>query len=315
MPPGVFGMLFGDNVGASLVTHPAIKAVVFTGSPKGGRVLFNLAANRPDPIPVSAGMSSINPVILMPGALAERSDAIAAGLADSITLGSGQFCTNPGLVIGFQGTTFDAFCQKLANEIKNRPAAVMLNRPTLKNYLYGLNRHRQLTGVELLTCGAAENGRAEACLFRADASLLSDPAHPLEEELFGPATVVVAVQDMPELIKLLPGMRGHLSTSLFANENDLADADAHQLIETFETRTGRLILNDFPTGVEVCEAMIHGGPWPVTSDSRSTSVGTLAIDRFLSPLCYQGYPDSMLPPALQGNNPLGVRRFVDGEWC
>jgi NADP-dependent aldehyde dehydrogenase len=313
MPAGVFGMLFGDNAGAPLVTHPAIKAVGFTGSPKGGRALFDLAAARPDPIPVFAEMSSINPVILMPGALAERSDAIAAGLADSVTLGSGQFCTNPGLVIGFQGAAFDAFCQKLADEIRNRPAAVMLNRPTLKNYLYGLNRHGQIAGIELLACGAAENGRAEACLFRADAALLSDPAHPLEDELFGPATVVVAVQDVAELLKLLPVMRGHLSTSLFANVDDLADAC--QLIDTFESRTGRLILNEFPTGVEVCEAMIHGGPWPATSDCRSTSVGTLAIDRFLRPLCYQGYPDSLLPPALQDNNPLGLRRLVNGTWC
>jgi NADP-dependent aldehyde dehydrogenase len=142
--------------------------------------------------------------------------------------------------------------------------------------------------------------------------LLSDPAHPLEEELFGPATVVVAVQNMAELLKLLPVMRGHLSTSLFATADDLADA--RQLIETFESRTGRLILNEFPTGVEVCEAMIHGGPWPATSDCRSTSVGTLAIDRFLRPLCYQGYPDSLLPPALQDGNPLKIRRLINGEW-
>jgi NADP-dependent aldehyde dehydrogenase len=156
------------------------------------------------------------------------------------------------------------------------------------------------------------NGRAEACLFRAEASLLIDPDHPLEEELFGPATVVVAVKNTQELLDLFPTIRGHLTTSLFANSADLAAAPL--LLEVIETRVGRMILNDVPTGVEVCEAMVHGGPWPATSDGRSTSVGTLSIERFLRPVCYQGYPDCMLPAALQDANPWGLSRQVDGIW-
>lgn len=312
MPGGVFGMLFGDNVGAPLVSHPAIKAVGFTGSLRGGRALFDLAASRPEPIPVFAEMSSVNPVVLLPGALAERGDAIAAGLAASVTLGAGQFCTNPGLVIGFAGDAFDAFCRTLAKEMGSKPPCVMLNRAILKNFKEGVERQGKTAGVNLLAAGSSEADRAAACLFSADAALLFEPDHPLEQELFGPATVLVALKDRQELKELLPSLRGHLTASIFADSTDLADS--RHLIEILETRVGRIILNDFPTGVEVCDAMMHGGPYPATSDSRCTSVGTLAIDRFLRPVCYQGYPDQLLPAALQDGNPLGLRRLVNGEW-
>lgn len=312
MPSGVFTMLFGDASGAPLVTHPAIKAVAFTGSLRGGRALCRLAADRPEPIPVFAEMSSVNPVILLPGSLQERSSAIAASLAASVTLGAGQFCTNPGLVIGFAGDSFERFCAQLADELAARPAAVMLNRSILAAYRTGISAYQQTSGIRMLVDGPAEELRAEPRLFRADAALLRDPARPLEQELFGPCTVVVAVQDQEELLALLPSLHGHLTASLFAGEDD--QALLPRLLGSLETRVGRLILNEVPTGVEVCDAMVHGGPWPATSDSRSSSVGTLAIERFLRPVCYQGYPDSLLPPAVQQANPLRLRRLVNGVW-
>jgi NADP-dependent aldehyde dehydrogenase len=312
MPGGVFNLLFGDTVGAPLVLHPAIKAVAFTGSLRGGRTLFDLAASRPEPIPVFAEMASVNPVLVLPDALVQRSDAIAAGLANSVCLGAGQFCTNPGLVIGIAGAGFDAFCQQLATEIEGKPPAVMLNRSILATYREGVVRQMAMPGMELLAAGAAEGERAGACLFRADAALLVDPDRPLEQELFGPTTVVVAVPSWSELLALLPTLQGHLTASIFAGTED--EHLVAELLPLLEARVGRLIFNEYPTGVEVGDAMVHGGPYPATTDSRGTSVGSLAIERFLRPVCYQGYPDRLLPPELQDANPLGLRRLLNGEW-
>ncbi len=312
MPPGVFGMVFGAGVGGALVKAAEIKAVGFTGSLPGGRALCDLAAARPEPIPVFAEMSSINPVILMPGALAERGAQIARELADSVNLGAGQFCTNPGLVIGFKGAAFDAFTQSFAAAMGSRDPAVMLNSGTLQSYLDGLERMLQTEGVAELVSGPQAENRAQSCAFKAAAGLLADPGKPLEEEVFGPSTVLVALDDLQQLLNLAPGFNGHLTASLLAAEGDLENCRA--LISALEPRVGRLILNAYPTGVEVCDAMVHGGPYPATSDSRGTSVGTLAIDRFLRPVCYQGYPDRMLPEALQNANPLGLRRLVNGDW-
>jgi NADP-dependent aldehyde dehydrogenase len=312
IPSGVFAMLFGDNVGASLVKCPEIKAVGFTGSLAGGRVLSDIAAARPEPIPVFAEMSSVNPVILLPGALRERCGAIASGLADSVTLGAGQFCTNPGLIICFDGEPLDTFCQMLALEIENRSSAVMLNRSVLMNYQNGIRRLSQIAGVERLAGAITVVDRAEACLFRASPDLLRCQARPLENEIFGPVTVVVTVKDLQELLEIIPDLKGHLTANLFAADSELSDVMS--IFKLLETRVGRIILNDFPTGVEVCDAMVHGGPFPATSDGRCTSVGTLAIDRFLRPVCYQGYPDSMLPEALQNSNPYALLRLVNGSW-
>ena len=312
MPSGVFGMVFGEGVGRALVLAPEIKAVGFTGSLPGGRALCDLAASRPEPIPVFAEMSSINPVILMPGALAARSGAIAAGLAGSVTLGAGQFCTNPGLVLGFRGKGFDAFLGEFAEAMRGKAPAVMLNSGTQKSYLDGLARMIGTSGVEQIAAGPAEADRAQSCVFRAEASLLTDPKHPLEEEVFGPCTNVVALNDLKELLEMVPVLHGQLTASLFAEGDELQDC--RELIEALEQRVGRVILNDYPTGVEVCDAMVHGGPYPATSDSRGSSVGTFAIDRFLRPVCYQGYPDQMLPDPLKNGNPLGLRRLVNGEW-
>lgn len=312
MPSGVFGMLFGDNVGAPLVTCPEVKAVGFTGSLRGGKALSEIAASRSEPIPVFAEMSSVNPVILFPGALREKGSSIAEGLAASATMGAGQFCTKPGLVISIEGGTFDTFCQMLAAEMASRPAAVMYNRSILRNYHDGINRLSQIPGMEMLAGETVEGDRAAACLFRAPPELLRCPARPLESEVFGPVTVLVTVKDLQELLEILPALKGHLAASLFAADSELSAV--RPVVETMETLVGRVILNDFPTGVEVCDAMVHGGPFPATSDSRGTSVGTLAVDRFLRPVCYQSYPDHMLPAPLQDRNPYGLLRLVNGRW-
>jgi 2,5-dioxopentanoate dehydrogenase len=312
LPAGIFGMLFGDTIGADLVKSSGIKAVGFTGSLQAGRILCELAAQRPEPIPVFAEMSSINPVILLPGALEQRSKEIAAGLAASATLGSGQFCTKPGLVIGFSGEPFDRFCSQLAAAIAEKEPAVMLNRGILKQYNDGIERLSRLPGVHRLADGSMQDNRAQSTVFIADSSLLHDRKRPLEQEIFGPATVLVPVNDLQELMMLLPGLHGQLTASLFAEQNELNNCQP--LVSALETRVGRIIFNDYPTGVEVGDAMMHGGPYPATSDSRATSVGSLAIDRFLRPVCYQGYPDCLLPEPLQNANPLGITRLINGEW-
>lgn len=312
MPSGIFGLIFGDRIGAALVKAPEINAVGFTGSRAGGRALFDMAAARPDPIPVFAEMSSVNPVILMPGALTERSESIAAELADSVNLGAGQFCTNPGLVIGFKGEPFDTFARQFSEAMGNREPAVMLNASILRNYLDGVRRMQETAGVEELAHGPQAENRAQSCAFTAAADLLADQRKPLEEEVFGPSTVLVALDDMQQLLDLVPQLNGHLTASLIAAESD--QENCRELMTALETRVGRLILNAYPTGVEVCDAMVHGGPYPATTDSRGTSVGTLAIDRFLRPVCFQGYPEQMLPDALKSANPLGLRRLVNGEW-
>lgn len=312
MPKGVFGMIFGARVGANLVQAPQIKAVGFTGSLHGGRALFDLANARPDPIPVFAEMSSINPVFMMPDKIASEGEAVATALADSVALGAGQFCTNPGLIIGFKGAGFDAFTAQLSTALAGKPPAVMLNAGGLRSYLDGLARVAALDGIETLGAGDTAEGRAHTCVFRGDASLLTIDGKPLEDEVFGPSTVVVALDDPSELPALVAAMNGHLTGSIFATDAELPKyAD---LIAALETRVGRVIFNQFPTGVEVCDAMVHGGPYPATSDSRGTSVGTLAIDRYLRPVCYQNCPDAALPEPLKDANPLGLKRLVNGSW-
>lgn len=312
LPAGVFGMLFGNMIGADLVKAPGIKAVAFTGSLRAGQALCELAAQRPEPIPVFAEMASINPVILLPGALEQRGELIAAGLAASATLGSGQFCTKPGLVIGFKGEYFDLFCNELAAAIGEKEPAVMLNRGILKNYDDGLDYLSRLPGTKCLSGGKTHENRALPSVFLADSSLLRHQDHPLENEVFGPVTVLVAISDQQELMELLPKLHGHLTASLFAEQGELSDC--LPLIEALETRVGRIIFNDYPTGVEVCDAMVHGGPYPATSDNRTTSVGSQALERFLRPVCYQGYPDSLLPATLKNANPQGILRLVNGKW-
>ncbi|TLX65035.1 aldehyde dehydrogenase (NADP(+)) [Stutzerimonas nosocomialis] len=311
MPTGVFNMIYGAGVGEWLVKHPAIQAVGFTGSLRGGRALCDMAAARPQPIPVFAEMSSINPVLLMPEALRQRGDLIANELTASVVLGCGQFCTNPGLVIGICSPEFTRFLDKLAGFMADQPPQTMLNAGTLESYRKGLAHLRDQPGITLLAGREQQGNQAQPQLFKADARLLIEGEEVLQEEVFGPTSVVVEVADRAELIRALQGLRGQLTATLIAEAADLADSA--DLVALLEQKAGRLLLNGYPTGVEVCDAMVHGGPYPATSDPRGTSVGTLAIDRFLRPVCYQNFPDALLPDALKNANPLGINRLVDGE--
>lgn len=311
MPAGVFNMIYGAGVGEALVRHPAIQAVGFTGSLKGGRALCELAAARPQPIPVFAEMSSINPVLVLPAALQARGEQVARELAGSVVLGCGQFCTNPGLVIGIAGEAFSNFLAALGAQLADQPGQTMLNAGTLRSYAQGVQRLHQHPGVRHLAGADQAGDQAQAQLFQADVSLLLDGDALLQEEVFGPATVAVAVADEAELRRAVQALHGQLTATLIAEPEDFQRFAA--LVPLLQRKAGRLLVNGYPTGVEVCDAMVHGGPYPATSDARGTSVGTLAIDRFLRPVCYQDYPDALLPDALKNANPLGLQRLVDGQ--
>jgi NADP-dependent aldehyde dehydrogenase len=310
MPKGVFNMIFGGGVGELLVKHPVIQAVGFTGSLKGGRALCDMAAARPQPIPVFAEMSSVNPVIVLPGALKARGATVAKELAGSVVLGCGQFCTNPGLVIGIRSAEFSEFVAGLGDAIASQPAQTMLNAGTLRSYANGVAQLSSHAKVSRLAGNEQAGKQAQPQLFKADVSMLLEGDHLLQEEVFGPTTVVVEVADSAELTRALQSMHGQLTATLIAEREDLAAF--RDLLPLLEVKAGRVLLNGYPTGVEVCDSMVHGGPYPATSDARGTSVGTLAIQRFLRPVCYQNYPDEVLPEALRNANPLGIQRLVDG---
>lgn len=310
MPAGVFNMIYGSGVGEALVKHPAIQAVGFTGSLKGGRALCDMAAARPQPIPVFAEMSSINPVIILPEALAKRGDAIASELAASIVQGCGQFCTNPGLVLGIRSPQFTQFQERLAGLMGDQPPQTMLNKGTLDSYGKGLQKLHRHHDIQHLAGNSQQGAQAQPQLFKADVSLLLKGDDVLQEEVFGPTSILIEVADQAELNAALHGLHGQLTATLIAESGDWQQFG--ELTGLLEQKVGRVLVNGYPTGVEVCDSMVHGGPYPATSDARGTSVGTLAIDRFLRPVCFQNYPDSALPDALKNANPLGIQRLLDG---
>lgn len=311
MPAGTFNMIYGERVGARLVQAPGIQAVGFTGSLRGGRALCDLAAAREQPIPVFAEMSSVNPVFVLNGALQERGSAIADELAASVATGCGQLCTSPGLVLGVRSASFSAFVDCLGRAIERQAPQTMLNPGIFANFNASIECAAGQRGVRLLARAQGDTRQAAPQLFMADANLLFDQNRPLEEEIFGPATIVVEVDDADQLLRFASTMRGQLTATLIASSDDLRSH--RELIERLGEKAGRLLMNGYPTGVEVSDAIVHGGPWPATSDARGTSVGTLAIDRFLRPVCYQNYPDELLPDALKNANPLKLTRLVDGE--
>ncbi|MGY2189065.1 aldehyde dehydrogenase (NADP(+)) [Pseudomonas sp. SDO5591_S426] len=311
MPKGVFNMIYGAGVGEALVRHPAIQAVGFTGSLKGGRALCDMAAARPQPIPVFAEMSSINPVLLLPEALRVRGEKIAAELLASVVQGCGQFCTNPGLVIAVRSPESTAFIARLSQLMAEQPAQTMLNAGTLASYEKGVRALLEHPGMTHLAGQEQHGKQAQPQLFRADVSLLLEGDPLLQEEVFGPTTIIVEVADKVELRQALDSLHGQLTATLIGEAQDLhTHAD---LLAVLEQKVGRVLFNGYPTGVEVCDAMVHGGPYPATSDARGTSVGSLAIERFLRPVCYQNCPDELLPDALKDVNPLGIARLVDGS--
>jgi 2,5-dioxopentanoate dehydrogenase len=308
---GVFSLLhgWGHEVGLALVRHPLTRAVGFTGSLRAGRALFDAAAARPDPIPVYAEMGSVNPVFLLPSAVAERGEALAQGLAQSITLGVGQYCTNPGVVLGVGGPHFDRLVRALAERLRAAPAGVMLYDRLSVAYAAGVARSKS-RGAELLAAApaAGKTCGAPALLATDVAHFLADGA--LREEVFGPSSLVVTARDVAELVRVADALEGQLTASIHGT---VAELEAHApLVEALRRRVGRLIFNGFPTGVEVGHAMQHGGPYPATTDARTTSVGTAAILRFVRPVCWQDFPDAALPPALRNRNALGIWRRVNG---
>ncbi|HUR59247.1 MAG TPA: aldehyde dehydrogenase (NADP(+)), partial [Opitutaceae bacterium] len=316
LPSGVFSLIHGGGAtaGIAMVKHPATAAVGFTGSHTAGRALFDAAAARPHPIPVFAEMSSINPVFLLPGALRERAPAIAQGLLGSFTLGVGQFCTKPGLIFALRGPDTDAFLAKLAEVVRAAPCGTMLTSGIRDAFVENRNKVTGINGVQPLATGGSKSdaGRTESEPSVASTTaqnFLSNPA--LATEAFGPFTLVITAETSAELTACATALEGQLTATLHGTAADLAGARA--LISILEQKAGRLLVNGIPTGVEVCHAMNHGGPYPATTDVRFTSVGTAAIDRFARPICYQGFADELLPPALQNANPLGLLRLVNGK--
>ncbi|MBN2011901.1 aldehyde dehydrogenase (NADP(+)) [candidate division KSB1 bacterium] len=314
MPNGTFSMVHGPStdVGIAIVNHPLIKAIGFTGSFKGGKALYDAAARRPEPIPVYAEMSSTNPVFILPGALSERKADIANGLTASVTLGVGQFCTNPGLVFMEASDDATQFQKLTADNFSVSPAATMLTQSIHQAYKNGVAKASLQSGIK-----TAAQGTSDESGYRGTPQLLTTNAQnflsnsQLEKEIFGPSTLAITANEKSELIKAAQNLKGHLTATLHATEDDLKNyAD---LIAILERKVGRLIINGYPTGVEVCHSMIHGGPFPATTDSHFTSVGTAAIFRFTRPVCYQNFPDALLPVELKDENPLGIWRIVKGE--
>lgn len=311
LPEGVFSLLQGPSnaLGTALVEEPRIKAVGFTGSRAGGLALVAIANARPEPIPVYAEMSSVNPVILLPAALTSRAAALGEAYVASLTMGAGQFCTNPGIVLAVDGPGFDAFLESAARALRAAQPQVMLTPNIHAAYGRGLAAlvgHGKLSLVAEGVPGTGCN-RAEARIFTAAGTDFA--VHPeLAEEVFGPSSIVVRCASLEELKSVVRAMEGQLTATLQMDEADTAIAST--LIPMLERKAGRILANAWPTGVEVSHAMVHGGPYPATSDPRSTSVGASAIDRFLRPVCYQGFTDSLLPASLRSSNPLGLPRYL-----
>jgi 2,5-dioxopentanoate dehydrogenase len=315
LPEGVFSLLFdrGTQIGIALLKHPLVKAGGFTGSHAAGRVLMDIAAARPEPIPFFAEMSSTNPVFILPRALRERSESLAAGLHSSFTMGAGQFCTKPGMVFLPVGADAVSFTDKLRQLVAVSTPHHLLTKNIYSSYDSALAKRRTEAGVTVVAEAQEALPKigfaAGSAVFETDAATFA--ASHLDAEIFGPTTLLVHHSSREEVLGIARSLAGHLTATIHGTPQDLQEfAD---LIAILEQKVGRLVFNGFPTGVEVCHAMVHGGPYPATSDGRSTSVGTRAIFRFTRPVCYQGFPDAALPEELKDANPLGIWRTVDGQ--
>ncbi|MDP2699133.1 aldehyde dehydrogenase (NADP(+)) [Thalassospira sp.] len=315
MPAGVFSLIHGGSrvIGQTLVTHPMIKAVGFTGSTGGGRALFDLAVSRPEPIPFYGELGSNNPVFLLPEIMAEKAADIARGWVGSLTMGVGQFCTNPGLLIALKGDALDRFVTTAAELLGDVAGAPMLTDRVSSAYHHvtdAMSKHGKVTCAlkRRDTDGPFEGSPA---IYRVSAA--DWLAHPeLAEEMFGPAGIIVECDSADQMVALSGTLIGQLTATVHLNDAD--SGLAAKLRPALEKCAGRILINGWPTGVEVCHSMVHGGPYPASTDSRATSVGSLAIKRFIRPVSYQAFPDALLPPALQNANPLGIPRLVDGKW-
>jgi NADP-dependent aldehyde dehydrogenase len=313
MPNGVFSNLnsSGIEVGITLVKHPEVKGVGFTGSIRGGRALYDMAAQRPEPIPVFAEMGSVNPVVMLPNAVKTKGVDWAKIYAGSITLGSGQFCTNPGLILGIKSDDLSNFIQILSEEIVKIEPSCMLH-PNIIG-AYESNKNKMLAQKGLQTTAKVEKevatnfGRqiittVEGATFLANTNL--------HQEVFGPFSMVIQCENVEQLEKIIANLEGQLTGTILA-ENELEKYI--NIVEALQNRVGRIIFNGVPTGVEVCQAMVHGGPYPASTDSRFTAVGTESIKRWVRPFSFQNWPNELLPNELKNENPLEILRVVDGE--
>ncbi len=316
MPKGIFAHLHGASfeVGKALVMHPQVKAVGFTGSYLGGKQLFDWGNQRKEPIPVFAEMGSINPVFLLPEKLQESHAEIVKNYAASITLGVGQFCTNPGLIIGIESDDLKSFINSLSEEVNQTAPGKMLHEGIARNYKKNRENVLAQKGVELLetpeNLHKPSEMEAQPTIATANGqAFLNNPV--LHREVFGPYSLVIRCKDMNEMKEVAKRLEGQLTSTLMATENDVRSNDI--LVEAVKNICGRFILNGVPTGVEVCQSMQHGGPFPATTDSRFTSVGADGIKRFARPICFQNWPNALLPDELKNENPLGIWRTVNNE--
>jgi NADP-dependent aldehyde dehydrogenase len=315
LPEGVFSFIqdSGYEAGQLLVKHPLTKAVAFTGSYNGGMALVEIAAKREEPIPVFAEMGSTNPVIIFKEALKNNFSAIASKLVASVNLGAGQFCTNPGLIITTKTAGFDDFIRELSLQVQNTSGSKMFSEGVMRNYILNSERVFSHSEVSLIGKGKVEDGSEKVPpaigLVSAD-DFIHQPT--LHEEVFGPFSLVVACESDIQLKQVLETLKGQLTSTIHAQENELEEQK--EIVDLLLEKCGRLLLNGVPTGVEVCSAMQHGGPFPASSDSRFTSVGTSAIKRFVRPVCFQDFPQSFLPKELQDSNPLNIWRQINNVW-
>ncbi len=312
MPDGVFSNLnsSGIHVGIELVKHPSIKGVGFTGSIKAGRALFNLASQREEPIPVFAEMGSVNPVILLPEAAKERGVDLAKTYAGSITLGSGQFCTNPGLILGIKNNDFSQFIDSLSDEILKIDPTCMLHPNIIGNYEKNKALVASQPGITVKADFENDvdvNYGRQTILTVEGATFLENSV--LHQEVFGPYSLVVQCESKEQLAEIINDLEGQLTGTILAEENELSGNQ--KVIDALQNRVGRIIYNGVPTGVEVCPSMQHGGPYPASTDSRFTSVGIHSVKRWVRPMSFQSWPDALLPDALKNENPLKISRLIN----
>lgn len=311
LPGGIFAHVHGGNeTGKQLVQHPYTKAVGFTGSFEGGMALYNYANQRKDPIPVFAEMGSVNPVFILPGKLKEVADELAKNMAASITLGSGQFCTNPGLMIALKSEELDRFMSSLGEEIRQTKPETMLHPGIYNSFVEKRETALSQSNVETIAVAKQKplenQGTPTIAMVDASAFIQNNFLH---KEVFGPYSLMIQCNNMEQMYEVALSIEGQLTASVMATDNDLNENDV--LIESIKNICGRLILNGVPTGVEVCQAMHHGGPFPATTDSRFTSVGADGIKRFSRPICFQNWSNDYLPDELKNENPLNIYRTVN----
>lgn len=314
MPNGVFSNLnsSGIEVGATLVKHPQVKAVGFTGSIGGGRALYNMASQRPEPIPVFAEMGSVNPVIILPEATKNKGTEWAKTYAGSITLSSGQFCTNPGLILGIKGDDLTNFIQKLSEEIVKIEPTCMLHPNIIGAFETKKATMQKQAGLRTAASFSEEissNYGRQAITTVEGATFLQNTA--LHQEVFGPFSMVVQCENALQLEEIIANLEGQLTGTVLAENVELKNYE--NVINTLQNRVGRIIFNGVPTGVEVCAAMVHGGPYPASTDSRFTAVGINSIKRWVRPFSFQSWPNNLLPDELKNENPLGISRIIDGK--